>query len=113
LTVVLFYSLFGLSDNEIAHTVNISVSDVKKLKSLDAYQETYDLLFWEMIHSNGQSLVAKIAKAAPAALDEVIISAKMLSMRTQSSKRTKISRSIWSGIPKFYSANRLAIIWTV
>jgi len=72
LTVVLFYSLFGLSDNEIAHTVNISVSDVKKLKSLDAYQETYDLLFWEMIHSNGQSLVAKIAKAAPAALDEVI-----------------------------------------
>lgn len=70
--VVLTYSLLGLSENEIASTVGITIQDVRKLKSIDAYQETFDLLFWEMIHANGQSLVAKIAKAAPGALQSVI-----------------------------------------
>lgn len=72
IVVVLFYALFGLTDNEIAATVGIGIPDVKKLKSLDAYQETYDLLFWEMIHANGQSMVARIAKFAPTALNSIM-----------------------------------------
>ncbi len=70
--VVLGYSIIGLSDNEIAQTVGISMQDVRRLKMMDAYQETFDMLFWEFIHANGQSLVAKIAKAAPGALTSVI-----------------------------------------
>jgi hypothetical protein len=71
IAVVLFYSIFGLSDNEIAYTVGITHDDITRLKKLDAYQETFELLFWEMIHSNGQSLVAKIAAKAPGALDNL------------------------------------------
>ena len=69
--VVLFYSLVGLTDNEIAHTIGIKPADVTGLRKLDAYQETYELLFWEFIHANGQSLVAKIAAKAPSALDNL------------------------------------------
>ena len=71
IAVVLFYSLVGLTDTEIAFTVGIKTTEIAQLKKLDAYQETYEMLFWEMIHANGKSLVAKIAAKAPGALDNL------------------------------------------
>lgn len=69
--VVLNYSLFGLSDNEIAHAIGHSMDDVRKLKEHPAYQETFELLFHEMINSNSSSMLARIHKFAPKALQNL------------------------------------------
>jgi hypothetical protein len=74
--VVLVYSLVGLSENEIAHVVNISIDDVRAIRNHAAYQETFEMLFHELIHANSNSMVAKIAKFAPGALQNIVELAK-------------------------------------
>lgn len=70
--VVLIYSLLGLTENEIAHVINVDPSDVHQLKHHPAYQETFELLFFELIAANSNSLQAKIASMAPVALESLL-----------------------------------------
>lgn len=56
INAVLVYVMLGLTDNEISHITHIPFEDIARLKNLDAYQETYDILFHEFIGHNNNSL---------------------------------------------------------
>lgn len=70
--VVLGFSLCGLSDNEISHITGASLEEVEQLKRLNAYQETFEIIFNEMISANSTSMMAKISAFAPNALESLI-----------------------------------------
>lgn len=70
--VVLSYSILGLSENEIAHVSGASIEDVQRVKQLDAYQETFEMIFAELLSINSSSMRAKIAAFAPSALEGVM-----------------------------------------
>ena len=70
--VVLVYSLMGLTVNEISITLKCSIADVNVIINLPAYQETFDILFYELISANSKSLQARIASYAGAAVTNVM-----------------------------------------
>lgn len=72
INVVLMYSLLGLTENEIAFAIGAPLDDVKRLRLLPTYQETFDMLFDEMITINSSSMQAKIAAFAPKALENMM-----------------------------------------
>jgi hypothetical protein len=71
IAVVLFYNIVGLTDNEISHLVNVPLEDIQRLKAHDAYQESFEIIFAELIAANSTSMQSKIAAFAPAALENV------------------------------------------
>jgi hypothetical protein len=72
INAVLVFQMLGMTDNEISHITHISHDDLVRLKHLPAYQETFDILFHEMININSHSLQAKIASFAGDALANVM-----------------------------------------
>lgn len=72
INAVLVYQLLGMTDNEISFITHISIEDIHRIKKLDAYQETFDILFHEFISVNSNSLQSKIASFAGEALDHVM-----------------------------------------
>lgn len=70
--VVMVYSLLGMTDNEIAHALNIKLEQIKQLKEIPAYQETFEWLFSELISINSSSMQSKIAAYAPKALTNLM-----------------------------------------
>jgi hypothetical protein len=71
LNAVLMYSLLGMSKNEIAMILNVSIPEVEGLQSMSAYQETFEMLFKELLTVNSSSLQARIASYAARAVDNV------------------------------------------
>lgn len=76
INAVLVYKLLGMTDNEISFITHIPIGDISRLCHLDAYQETFEILFHEMISVNSTSLQSKIASFASDALDNVMDIAK-------------------------------------
>lgn len=72
INVVIVYQLLGLTDNEISYITSIPLEDMPRIKNDPAYQETFDILFGQMISVNTNSLQSKIAHYAGEALDNVI-----------------------------------------
>lgn len=73
---VLVYHLLGMTDNEIALALGVGIIDVQQVKALPAYQETFELLFGEIISANSNSLQARIAQYAGDAVENVMNLAK-------------------------------------
>lgn len=73
---VIVYQLLGLSENEISHIIHVPLEDIKRIKSHIAFQETFDILFHEMVNVNSNSLQSKIAAFAGDALNNVMTIAR-------------------------------------
>lgn len=58
--VVLGYHLAGLTSVEIAHEIGVDLVDVKNLMADESFQQSFSLLFNEIINLNSKSLVAKM-----------------------------------------------------
>lgn len=76
INAVMVYQLLGMTDNEISHITGVSISDIVKIKHLNEYQETFDILFHQFISVNSNSLQSKIASFAGEALDHVMVIAR-------------------------------------
>lgn len=70
--VVMVYSLLGMSENEIAHTINTDIQQIQQLKRLPAYQETFAALFTEFIRANSSSLQARLQSYANNAIENMM-----------------------------------------
>lgn len=73
---VIVYQLLGLSENEISHIIHVPLEDIKRIKNHIAFQETFDILFHEMVNVNSNSLQSKIAAFAGDALNNVMTIAR-------------------------------------
>jgi hypothetical protein len=69
---VLVFHLMGLSNNEIALALNVSMQQISAIKEMTAYQETFELLFSEFIASNSQSLQSRIASFAARSVENIM-----------------------------------------
>lgn len=65
---ILVYHLVGIGRNEIAHLLNINRLDVDKVFELQAFQDTFEMLFKELISANSSSILARIQSFAGRAL---------------------------------------------
>lgn len=72
LNAILLYHLLGVSVNEIAHVLGIKISQVQHIMDMSAYQETFEMLFKEIISTNSDSMQARIASYAGKALDNLM-----------------------------------------
>jgi len=70
--VVMVFHLLGMNENEMSHHLGVSIQHVQQIKESPAFQETYDLLFQEVLENNRTSAVAKINAAASRAVDKMI-----------------------------------------
>lgn len=70
--VVLMYTLLGLTENEISIMTGVEMTDVREIKALPAYQETFEMIHGELINTNSSSIQAKIAALVPAALENLV-----------------------------------------
>lgn len=68
---VVFFTVLGIGDREIADALKITLSDVRKVRSLPAYSECFDLMFAEFISVNSEVLEARIAAYAQDSLTNV------------------------------------------
>lgn len=72
INAILVYQLLGMTDNEISFITHITVADITRIRNIEAYQETFEILFHEFISVNSNSLQSKIASFAGDALDNVM-----------------------------------------
>lgn len=72
INVVLVYSLLGMTENEIAHDLGTPLESIRQLRTSPAFQETFEMLFEEMISVSSNSMQAKIAAFAPKALENMM-----------------------------------------
>ena len=71
INAILMYQLLGVSTNEIAHVLNTTSSEVSRVMALSAYQETFAMMFNELLSVNSDSLQARMAHYAANAIDNV------------------------------------------
>jgi len=69
---VLMYKLLGVSRNEIAHVLGTSLSEVDNIERLPAFQETFEVIFKELLAASSHSIQARIASYAGRALDNLM-----------------------------------------
>jgi len=69
---IMVYTLLGMSENEMAVHLGTSISDIEHVKSLPAFQETFELVFGELLSANSNSLQARLASYAGAAVENVM-----------------------------------------
>lgn len=72
LNSVLLYKLLGVSDNEVSVLLNCEIDDVTHIKGLPAFQETFELLFHEILSVNSTSLQSRLASYANRAVENVM-----------------------------------------
>lgn len=69
---VLVYKLLGMSNNEMAHVLGTAIKDIEHIVALPAFQETFELLFNEILSANSNSLQARISSYANRAVENVM-----------------------------------------
>lgn len=69
---VLLYQLVGISTNETAFILGTTGDEIEQIKSLPAYQETFEMLFYELLSTSSSSIQARIASYAGKALDNLM-----------------------------------------
>lgn len=61
INVVMVYEMFGLTDEQIAIAVNITVSQVQNIKNHDAYSKMRNVIIQNMLDSNADEIASIIA----------------------------------------------------
>lgn len=69
---VLVYQLLGITENEIAYHLNTDVTEIRRIKDLPAYNDTWKMIFQEVISANSNSLSARIQSYAGRALTNLM-----------------------------------------
>lgn len=69
---VIVYKLLGMSENEMAVVLGAKISDIEHIQNLPAFQETFELMFSEILSVNSQSLQARLATYANRAVENVM-----------------------------------------
>ena len=69
---ILFYRLAGMTNVQIAAALKISHTDVEELWRSDELQESFEIIFGELINAHSDSLQAKIAHATHSAFNRVV-----------------------------------------
>jgi predicted transcriptional regulator len=69
---VLVYHILGMTKNEIAHHLGVTITDIEKIFELEAFQDTFHQLFTELLHTNSNSLQARIAAMAGKSLENLM-----------------------------------------
>lgn len=68
---VLVYSMLGMSPIEIGTQLGVDYQEILRIKSFPAFQETFGMLFAELLSVNSNSLQARIAAYAGNAIENV------------------------------------------
>jgi len=72
MNAVLMYQLLGVGINETAHILGTSIREVEAIMAMSAYQETFEMLFTELLSASSNSLQARIRSYAGRALDNIV-----------------------------------------
>ena len=72
ISVVLMYTLMGLSDREIAEALDVKIAQIKEIRDHSAYVECFDCVLNELLSANSDLLQSRISAHASMALDGVI-----------------------------------------
>lgn len=72
INAVLLYSLLGMTPNEIAYALGTQIADVEHIRNLEQYQDTFNLLFREIISANSSSLQARIQRYAASSVENML-----------------------------------------
>jgi hypothetical protein len=72
LSVVLSYTLFGLSDYEIAVATQLSEQQIGQIKMLDAYTSMYDTVIATIIKQDSEDIRTMFAQHAKSAFKKVV-----------------------------------------
>ena len=68
---IFMYTMVGISDREIASTLNISISEVKQVRAIPAYAECFNMVVGEFINANSDHIQSRIAAYGHGALSQV------------------------------------------
>lgn len=69
---VLVYKLLGVSPNEVAHILGTSPLEIDRIMDLPAFQETFEMMFNEILSVNSSSLQARIGRYAGQAFENLM-----------------------------------------
>lgn len=69
---VLVYKLMGVSVNEIAHIMNTDPLEIHRVMDLDLFQETFEMVFKELLSVNSNSLQARMGRYAGKAFENLM-----------------------------------------
>ena len=69
---VLVYKLIGVSPNEIAHILGTTALEVDRIMDLPAFQDTFEMMFNEILSVNSSSLQARIGRYAGKAFQNLM-----------------------------------------
>lgn len=69
---VLVYKLMGVSPNEIAHVMNTTPIEIHRVMELDLFQETFEMVFKELLSVNSNSLQARMGRYAGKAFENLM-----------------------------------------
>lgn len=72
INAVLMYQLIGVSRNEIAYVLSTEGKEIDRIMRLPAYQETFEMLFKELLSASSNSIQARIQSYAGRALDNLM-----------------------------------------
>lgn len=72
INVIMMYHLLGLTPNEISHVTKVPLDQVQDIQWGVDYQNTFELIFAELISVNTNSVKAKIAAFSSEAVDNII-----------------------------------------
>lgn len=72
INAVLVYKLLGMTANEMSHCLGTTIEQIEHVMNLPAFQETFELLFSEILSVNSGSLQARIASYAGNAAEKVM-----------------------------------------
>lgn len=68
---VLLFTLLGLSDRDIAEALNISTDDVKHIRGIAAYSETFEMVSDEFINTSSAYMMARLTAYSHDALTNI------------------------------------------
>lgn len=84
INAVLMYKLLGVSVNETAHILGTTIREIEGIMSMVAFQETFEMLFRELLSASSNSIQARIQSYAGRALDNIIDLADAKPVKVQS-----------------------------
>lgn len=72
INAVLVYKLLGVSPNEVAHILGTSPLEIDRIMGLSAFQDTFEMMFNEILSVNSSSLQARIGRYAGQAFENLM-----------------------------------------
>lgn len=72
INAVLVYKILGVGRNEVAHVLNTTITEIDTIERMPGFQDTFELLFKELLSSSSNSIQARIQSYAGRALDNLM-----------------------------------------